>query len=393
MRKASSRARRTLGWLLSALVLTVYFSPQAQFLRTLPGMLSVAEGQEAQIGAPFPLVVEVQSADASMAQTLSDVDASSSVERATISLLGLLPLKEVDIEISEELRLYPGGQAVGVALHTQGVLVVGTSDLTGSVSPARTAGIKPGDVITEANGKTIGSTQELTQMVASFGGAPLPLTVVRGGAVLQLTLQAKRDGQSGEFRMGAWVRDSTAGVGTLSFYGELKPGEGVRYGALGHAITDSDTQQMLTVANGEIMTADIVDVRKGQVGYPGELKGSFLREKRVLGNVRLNHAFGIYGTLDAPIVHPLYPDGLPIGRRDAVRKGSATILCTVDGNGMQEYDVEIVEVSRQLKPSQRNMVLRVTDERLLAITGGIVQGMSGSPIIQDGKLVGAVTHV
>ena len=266
MRKASSRARRTLGWLLSALVLTVYFSPQAQFLRTLPGRLSVAVGEEAQIGAPFPLMVEVQSADASMAQTLGDLEAQPSVDRATISLLGLLPLKEVDIEISEELRLYPGGQAVGVALHTQGVLVVGTSDLTGAASPARAAGIKPGDVITEANGKTITSTQDLTQMVTAFGGVPLPLTVMRGDTILHLSLQAKRDGQSGEFRMGAWVRDSTAGVGTMSFYGELKPGDGIRYGALGHAITDSDTQQVLTVGNGEIMTADIVDVRKGQVG-------------------------------------------------------------------------------------------------------------------------------
>ena len=134
MRKASSRARRTLGWLLSALVLTVYFSPQVPFLRTLPGMMSVAEGEEAQFGAPFPLMVEVQSADASMAQTLGDLEGQPSVDRATISLLGLLPLKEVDIEISEELRLYPGGQAVGVALHTQGVLVVGTSDLSGAGS-------------------------------------------------------------------------------------------------------------------------------------------------------------------------------------------------------------------------------------------------------------------
>jgi len=393
MRKASSRARRTLGWLLSALVLTVYFSPQAQFLRTLPGRLSVAVGEEAQFGAPFPLMVEVQRADASMAQTLSDLEAQPSVDRATISLLGLLPLKEVDIEISEELRLYPGGQAVGVALHTQGVLVVGTSDLTGAASPARAAGIKPGDVITEANGKTITSTQDLTQMVTAFGGVPLPLTVMRGDTILHLSLQAKRDGQSGEFRMGAWVRDSTAGVGTMSFYGELKPGDGIRYGALGHAITDSDTQQVLTVGNGEIMTADIVDVRKGQVGYPGELKGSFLRENRVLGNVRLNNAFGIYGTLDALPAHPLYPNGLPIGRRDAVHKGSAVILCTVDSGGMKEYEVEIVEVFRQSRPAQRSMILHVTDERLLSITGGIVQGMSGSPIIQDGKLVGAVTHV
>ena len=391
MRKASSRARRTIGWLLSALVLTIYFSPQAHLLRTLPSTLSVARGQGAQIAAPFPLTVDM--ASSSMAETLEDAGAQVHADKATISLLGLLPLREVDIEISEDLRLYPGGQAVGVALHTRGVLVVGTSDLTGAFSPARLAGIKPGDVITEANGKAVESTEALTQMVASFGGAPLPLTVLRGDATLHLTLQAKRDGQSGDFRIGAWVRDSTAGVGTLSFYGEVEMGEGVRYGALGHAITDADTQQVLTVGSGEIMTADIVDVRKGRAGHPGELKGSFLREDRVLGTIRHNSVFGIYGSMDAAVAHPLYPEGLPIGRRDAVHEGPATILCTVDAQGMKAYDVEIVEVTRQSAPAQRSMVLRVTDEALLQKTGGIVQGMSGSPIIQDGRLIGAVTHV
>jgi len=230
-------------------------------------------------------------------------------------------------------------------------------------------------------------------MVAAFGGAPLPLTIVRGDATLHLTLQAKRDGQSGDFRIGAWVRDSTAGVGTLSFYGQLEADGPVRYGALGHAITDADTRQMLTVGAGEIMTADIVDVRKGQSGNPGELKGSFLREDRVLGTIRTNHVFGIYGDMTAPPVHPLYPDGLPIGRRDAVHEGPASILCTVDHGGMKEYAVEIIEVTRQSVPAQRSMVVRVTDEELLQKTGGIVQGMSGSPILQDGRLIGAVTHV
>ena len=162
---------------------------------------------------------------------------------------------------------------------------------------------------------------------------------------------------------------------------------------MGHAITDADTQQILTLSRGELMEADVVDVRKGQAGVPGELKGSFLREHRVLGNIRLNNQFGIYGRLDSAPAHPLYPDGLPIGRKDAVHTGPASILCTVDGASMQEYAIEIVEVARQSSPAQRSMVLRVTDERLLQKTGGIVQGMSGSPILQDGRLIGAVTHV
>ena len=395
MRRASTRARRTLGWILSALVLTVYFSPHAQLLRTLPGTLSVARGQSAVLNAPFPLTTTIQSApaEASMAQSLSEVDPKAQASTATISLFGLLPLREVDIEISDDLRLYPGGQAVGVALHTKGVLVVGTSDLTGANSPARLAGIKPGDVIMAADGRAIANTDELTAIVSAYGAAPLPLTIQRGENTLSLTLQAKRDGQSGEYRIGAWVRDSTAGVGTMSFYGEIEKSAGLRYGALGHAITDADTQQVLTVGAGEIMLADVVDVRKGQSGHPGELKGSFLREARVLGGINRNNVYGIYGTLNTAPEHPIYPDGLPIGRRDAVHTGPATILCTVDAEGMKEYAVQITQVTRQSSPAQRSMVLKVTDERLLEKTGGIVQGMSGSPIIQDGRLIGAVTHV
>jgi len=394
MRKASTRVRRLTGWLLSAFVLTIYFSPQAQLLRTLPGTLSVARGQAAVLDAPFPLTMEVASAEAgsSTAESLAEVDPQAQTSTATISLFGL-PLRKVDIEISDDLRLYPGGQAVGVALHTKGVLVVGTSDLTGANSPARLAGIKPGDVIMAADGREIASTDELTEIVSAYGAMPLPLTVMRGDSKLSLTLQARRDGQSGEYRIGAWVRDSTAGVGTMSFYGEVESGQGVRYGALGHAITDTDTQQVLTVGAGEIMQADIVDIRKGQSGHPGELKGSFLREARVLGGITRNNVYGIYGALNTVPEHPIYPDGLPIGRRDAVHEGPATILCTVDAEGMKEYDVEIREVTRQSAPAQRSMVLKVTDEELLAKTGGIVQGMSGSPIIQDGRLIGSVTHV
>lgn len=388
MRKASTRKRRLAGWLLSLLILTVYFSPQAQLLRSLPDTWSVSEGQTADLSLPYPFELTMTASSST-----DEVLGNGSTAKATISLFGLLPIREVDVEIADDLRLYPGGQAVGVALRTKGVLVVGTSDLTGAYSPARLAGVKPGDVITEADGQPVNSTDELTQRVAAYGGAPLPITVLRGENTLSLTLQAKRDGQSGDFRIGAWVRDSTAGVGTLSFYGVIEEGGDMVYGALGHAITDADTQQVLTVSEGEIMTADVVDVRKGQKGYPGELKGSFLRENRVLGTLQRNNAFGIYGRMDAPPVHPLYPDGLPIGRRSTVHEGAATILCTVDAGGMQEYDVDIVEVSRKAGLSQRSMVLRVTDPALLEKTGGIVQGMSGSPILQDGKIIGAVTHV
>ncbi len=394
-RSPATRARRLTGWLLSLLLLCAYFSPQADLLRTLPDTLSIARGQQLNLTAAFPLRIQLEgasvAADANAGETLAQTDPEAST--ATVSLFGVLPIRRVEVNIADDLRLFPGGQAVGVALHTSGVLIVGTSDLSGFTSPARLAGLKPGDMITAIAGQPVSSTDSLIQLVEGCGGSDLPLTVQRGENTLSLTLKPQKDQQAGVYRMGAWVRDSTAGVGTLSFYGEVDAGQGVRYGALGHAITDADTRQVLTIGRGDIMTADVVDVRKGQSGQPGELKGSFLGQQHIIGSIALNNRFGIYGQMTDPPAHPLYPDGLPIGRRDAVHTGKATILCTVEGSTMQEYDVEIVEVNRQSQPAQRSMVVKVVDEELLAKTGGIVQGMSGSPILQDGRLIGAVTHV
>lgn len=395
MFRFTDRMRRLTGWLLSALLLAVHFSPQAVLLRTLPDSLSIAAGQELALAPVFPLKIALEGgslpAGASTDQTLSATGADP--VKATVSLFGLFPLKEAEVHVLKELRLYPGGQAVGVALHTSGVLVVGTSDLGSGISPARLAGLKPGDMITGIGGKPVTGTDCLTGLVEAGGGAALPVTVQRGGNTLSLTLTPHRDESTGKYRIGAWVRDSTAGVGTLSFYGQVEEGQDIRYGALGHAITDADTRQVLSIGKGEIMEADVVEVRKGQAGFPGELKGSFLSEQKVLGSISRNDRLGIYGTLSRIPAHPLYPDGLPIGRRDAVHKGKATILCTVDAGGMREYEVEIVEVNRQTQPAQRSMVVKVVDEELLEKTGGIVQGMSGSPIIQDGRIIGAVTHV
>lgn len=384
-----------MGWLISLLLVAGFYSPQAEALRSMPKTMVVAAGQSPRMELPFALVSAMHPSDrqalSGEEETLGGAQVGQST--MTVSLFGIFPLKKVEVDIREDLRLYPGGQAVGVALRTQGVLVVGTSDLSNDYSPARLAGIRAGDLITEVDGQPITSTDQLTGFVAKSGSRALPLTVLRGSSSMQLTLSPKKDGATGTYRIGAWVRDSTAGVGTMSFYGELAPGEGIGYGALGHAITDTDTQQILTVSEGEIMKARVVDIRKGQAGLPGELKGSFLQEHAVLGNIRRNNQYGIYGLLENPEPHPLYPQGLPIGRRDAVHAGKATILCTIDPSGMKEYEVEIVEAARQAESAQRSMILRVTDPRLLEKTGGIVQGMSGSPILQDGRLIGAVTHV
>ena len=278
--------------------------------------------------------------------------------------------------------LIPGGNAVGVAIRTRGVLVVG-------VDEKNDTGLRTGDIILSANGLPLTQASVLTAAVTAADGQMIELLISRSGSEHTLLVTPHYDEAGAAWRLGAWVRDSTAGVGTLTYY---DPSTG-KYGALGHAITDADTGSILSVRTGALLQAQIVDVRRGQRGAPGELRGSFLREQMQLGSVDKNTASGIYGTLDVPAQSALYPDGLPIGSRSDAHIGSATILSTVDGGPVTEYAVEITHIAPKRTSAQKAMTLLVTDERLLEITGGIVQGMSGSPIIQDGKIVGAVTHV
>lgn len=280
--------------------------------------------------------------------------------------------------------LIPGGQAVGVALRTRGVMVVAGSARAGGKSALRV-----GDVIVSVGGASVTSAQELAACLNEAAEDEVTLGVRRGDKDLSVKVSAPVDASDGKRRLGVWVRDSTAGVGTLSY---IDPASG-RYGALGHAIVDGDTGGMLEVSEGAIMRASVVGVTRGQSGKAGELKGSFLRENEQIGTLERNSVYGIYGCMQARTEDALYPQGLPVGTRESVHPGEATILTTVDESGPAAYSIQIVRCFAQDEPSQKGMILRVTDERLLEKTGGIVQGMSGSPILQDGHIVGAVTHV
>ena len=392
--KKPSELRRGVGVVLTALLMLTWFSPMQRALRSLPDSIALTQGQASTLllgglTASGEALTVTSSADETLAGTgaVTVVARSSGTTEMLLSLFGV-PVKRIDVTVSEAKRLIPGGQALGVAMRTDGVLIVGLSETAEGVCPARECGLHPGDVIRTVEGAAVTSAEQLTALVNAAGARPLAISYERNGQQRTATLTPHRDASTGAVRMGAWVRDSTAGVGTLSFY---DPDTG-RYAALGHAITDGDTGAVLTVSEGQVLRASIVAVQKGRAGTPGELKGSFLREKETLGDIRRNTILGIYGTLNAPAANPIYPEGLPVGLRDTVHTGPATILSTVDGS-MAEYAVEIVRVNPQNAPAPKSMVIRVTDERLLEKTGGIVQGMSGSPIVQDGRIVGAVTHV
>lgn len=285
-------------------------------------------------------------------------------------------------------RVIPLGKAVGIKLFSDGVLVVGLSPVEteeGASYPGRDCGLKTGDVITHINGGEVDTIEEVQALVAQSEDEPLTIQAVRGQRQLQLTAAAVENSK-GVYQLGVWLRDSMAGIGTMTFY---DPDSGV-FGALGHGINDVDTSLLMPLESGSIMPASVSEVKRGASGAPGELHGQF-DLTRDLGTLYANTNLGIFGQMPRETVgNGVEP--VEVAARDQVKTGPATILSNIRGDEVEQFSVEIV----RLYPSEdgtRSMMVEVTDPELLAATGGIVQGMSGSPILQDGRLVGAVTHV
>ena len=296
----------------------------------------------------------------------------------------------VTARAAEARTVLPLGRAVGIKLFSDGVMVVGFSEVsgeTGSSAPARDCGLREGDIITHINREEVDSIEEVQSVLQSVGGAPMSIRAVRDDKTVQLTAQAVQCGSDGQYKLGAWIRDSMAGIGTLTF---CDPETGC-FGALGHGISDVDTAKLMPLQSGALLYSEVTDVRKGEKGTPGELHGAF-QAQRELGELSANTASGVFGTLtDESLLQGLQP--VPVAARSQVQTGAATILSNISGDQVEEYSVEIVHLYPANSGDTRNLMLRVTDPRLLETTGGIVQGMSGSPILQNGKLVGAVTHV
>lgn len=279
--------------------------------------------------------------------------------------------------------LVPVGHTVGVKLFADGVLIVALSD---GETPAKASGLREGDIVMCFNGTDIASTEHLQQMIAENGASQATLRVRRGTKTLTVPITPAQ-GVDGAYRLGAWIRDSMAGIGTITFY---DPASGV-FGALGHGVTDVDTGRLMPLERGSIMDATVKAVKRGESGSPGELRGEF-NLTRDSGRLFANTECGLFGTIEGESNALETGEAVPVARRDEVHTGKASILANCGGSEVREYAVEIERIYSGSAPT-RNLLLRVTDAELLARTGGIVQGMSGSPILQDGKLVGAVTHV
>jgi len=330
-------------------------------------------------------------ADASFtgeAACLSEQDEALFYEQeARYKLLGVIPLKTVNLVSYKDIKLYPGGMPFGVKFYTDGVLVIGFCDIDtadGKRNPAYEAGIRMGDVITHIDGRELSSALALTEAVEGCAGKALAIRYTRGGEKLETVIAPLLSESENVYKTGIWVKDSGAGIGTVSF---ILP-ESNYFTGLGHGICDVDTGELLPIERGNIVDVTISGIHKGVSGAPGELRGFFNAGKT--GTLLGNDECGVYGIFsDCP---KTVSEPLPLGLRNEVSEGEAFIYCTLDTGEIGKYAVEIHNINRNATGG-KCFIVKVTDKELLEKTGGIVQGMSGSPIIQNGKLVGAVTHV
>ncbi len=351
-----------------------------------PDEYSFYTDEQIQLSDPM-LSLDLGSAETAAAATETG-GLSQGRYKAKIKLFGMLPIKTAEISVIEKKRLVPLGVPFGVKLYTEGVIVVDITDFVhgGNVyNPAYAAGIREGDIILSYNGVEIKSNEELIEQVKKSEGAPQKAVVIRNNLRFETDITPVTDDSGGGYRIGLWVRDSTAGIGMLTYYDP----EATTLAGLGHSISDSDTGLIMPVSSGEIVSAKIEGVVKGTAGTPGELLGSF-EQNSVLGILTDNSETG----LKAACVTDRFSgmDDCEIALKNEITTGAAEIICCVDGDTSERYDIEIVKINNNLHET-KNMVIKITDKKLLERTGGIVQGMSGSPIIQNGKLVGAVTHV
>ncbi len=304
------------------------------------------------------------------------------------SLLGMIPLKEVQVQTVEDKWVSVCGASVGLYMETQGVLVVDTGEITdmeGLVENPAENIVKPGDYILEVNGTPIGGKRELIEKIQTSQGEAMELLVNREGEEIPLSLEPVMTPEQ-EYKLGIWVRDNTQGIGTLTYVDQ----EG-KFGALGHGISDTDTGELLDVSQGELYQAQILSVLKGSKGVPGELSGYIeYEESKKIGTIEKNTALGIFGQLFPTASLP--EKKVEIGYKQEVKEGEAQLLTQLDGE-VKAYDIEITEINQNQADTNKAFEISVTDPELLAKTGGIVQGMSGSPILQGEKLIGAVTHV
>lgn len=303
--------------------------------------------------------------------------------------LGVLPLKTIKVHTVEKQEVLVSGSPVGTYMETKGVLVIDSGEITDREGIRRTPAehiIQSGDYICEIDGKVLTGKRQLMQLVRENQGEPMELQVIRHQETIKLEMTPVET-EDGSYKLGIWVRDNIQGIGTLTY---VEPNG--TFGALGHGISDADTGERLEISDGDLYRADILSICKGTAGTPGELRGVInYREENRIGTICGNSQYGIRGQME-PGKYSESMKKIPTGLKQEIQTGKAEIRCDI-GDGIREYQCEILEIDSNARDTNKCFVLRITDDDLLSRTGGIVQGMSGSPVLQNGKLIGAITHV
>ncbi|MBM7552347.1 SpoIVB peptidase [Thalassobacillus pellis] len=377
--------------LLLSMILLPFLSPVQQYL-SIPTEWTTFEEQGL---STVPAISDISASQSDAIHAVKSKENISEQQRDEVfyNFAGL-PLKKINVDYLEDFKIMPGGQSIGVKLHTKGVLVVGHHQVrTGEaqVSPGEAAGIKVGDIILKVNGVELKEMADMAPIVKESGkeNKDLQVTVKRGDKTFETKLSPTYDVKDEKYRIGLYIRDSAAGIGTMTFYDPKSK----KYGALGHVISDMDTRKPIEIHEGTIVRSNVTSIQKGSEGVPGEKRAEFSATRDRIGDITKNSPFGIFGTLEQDISNGINKKPLPIALSHEVKEGPAKILTVVEGEEVQEFEVEVVSTVPQKHPATKGMIVKITDPELLKRTGGIVQGMSGSPIIQDGKLIGAVTHV
>ena len=350
---------------------------------TLPDDYLVVAGEDIHFDYPVSMVKAEGTAQPEV------YNSPGNSYKVDIKLAGAIQIKTVEINVVDRKMVMVSGEPMGIKMFTDGLMVVGASDVVSGgqrVNPAKAAGIQVGDILLAFNGAKLNGNEGLAYMMEKNGGSPITFTVQRGESTFAATVTPALSDGDQKYRLGVWVRDSSAGIGTMTYY-DLNSG---LFAGLGHAVCDVDTGDIMPLSGGEIVSAEVTGCRKGENGSPGELKGRFISGETV-GTLLANTSSGVYGTVRSRNI--MAGEQMPVALRHEVRAGKATIRTTIEGTDVQEYEIEIEKVTLADYTKGQNMVIRITDPELLEKTGGIVQGMSGSPILQNGMLVGAVTHV
>ena len=362
-------------YIVIAAVVTATMLFAGYFNISLPKNYYVLQGEELVINTAVPI------------NAVKTAESGKNNYGVTLKVLGIIPVSNANVNVVDKMKVKVLGTPFGIKIYTDGVMVVGINNVEGEggeSSPAKDAGLKLGDLITSINGQTVLTNEEVAAIIEKSDGENITLNITRNGSKKVITLKPVLSKSTQSYKAGIWVRDSSAGIGTQTFY---SPTLGVISG-LGHGISDQDTGKILTVNNGEIVSAEILAVQKSEKGSPGELKGKFLDES--LGSIAVNNTTGLYAVTDNYAYNK--EDLTEIALKQEIKTGPAKILTTIDGTQPKYYDCNIEKISYNGALS-KNMLVRITDKSLISATGGIVQGMSGSPVIQNGKLIGAITHV